>query len=418
MFAFDVKETSLEDVREYFDAYYHVRGFEEEKEELWQCLLISMATLVANKFAHKPVWVVFVAPAGTGKTTILSFLFSLERNIHVRIITGATMNAFISGAPKRDEDDDVGDLSEELKSGCTMIFPEFASFLTGTDAEIRMKMRSLVSIWDGIFSRESPLIGRKEFPEHIGLLGAMTPGTEESSKKHLAEIGSRYMTCKFPVISDDYSEELSRKNKMNEGKREAALRKAVKDFLTPVLNRVGNIDFEENDEETEKELQLLSRYMRFVRNEGMPSRVRQQMEYLMHAYDYVINNSRKILPDTVDLVGRYFVTDRAARDAHLIVKAIMLNGWKPMTIKEIHESLSTEIDRYNKNNVSWTRNRCAQLKRINVIEEKRHGRKYYYKISESFVKIFEKFYPEWVITPYISEEEKRGFMLSWQENIG
>jgi len=390
-----VDDYKIEDVKEYFDDLYYVDGYEDISASLWDALLFAMATVLANKLFDRPTWIVFTAHASAGKTVAIDTLFGLRHSVDIYPLSSGTLNSFVSGGPRTDGENDLAD---EIMPRCTLLMTDLATFLGDTKDIVRKRMGELTSIYDGKLIKITPMGGTRVFPEHIGLIGATTPGTAEMNAGELNKIGNRLLFYQFPLVDDKYAFELLKKNDMVFDEKLSRLRNAVKIFLIPMFldEKKLSQSFESCDKRTREALECSSQYLKFIRGDGAVFRAYEQLQSILRAYEYIKTGSKKISYDTAKNKTMPFLPDETADKSHFIIRVLLSSNDESMSINQIHKEVMSMISIKEGKDVSWTRRRCKKLEETGILKKDmiRFGRnfRFEYSISNEYREIFEEKY--------------------------
>lgn len=144
--------------------------------------------IIANRFDSDPIWALVVAPAGSGKTELLSSIAGSETALMVSTLTP---NALASG---------FGDGSESLlfQLDNRVLIVEDMSAITELNADARNMLFSFLrSAYGGHFTKAT---GRGQIDWHgkFGMLGGATLAIE-SAKKMDGSLGERFLTIRPKV---------------------------------------------------------------------------------------------------------------------------------------------------------------------------------------------------------------------------
>lgn len=184
---------------------------------------ILYALVLANRFDSDPVWTLVVAPAGSGKTALLSSIAGSDTALMVSTLTP---NALASG---------YGDGSESLLfqlDGRILIVEDMSS-ITELTADARNTLFSFLrSAYNGHFSKSTGR-GTIEWKGKFGFLGGATLAIE-SGRKMESSLGERFLTIRPRVDWEDQNVLLDRvmSGATHKGAQRSELASAANQYLS------------------------------------------------------------------------------------------------------------------------------------------------------------------------------------------
>jgi len=198
-----------------------------------------MAVLIANWLnPNKPVWMMLVGPAGSGKSLALSLLQHLpEANSRQpfgvkRLCQIKTVAALLSGTPARDKvSGSSGGVLAEIQRGM-IYWPDFTECLSMNQDYFKELMGALRQVYDGVWTRDVGSDGGKhiEWKGHIGMLAACTNEIDSHSAA-LQRLGERWIYRRMRP-SSGWQESMAAISGSGDFK-------AAKDAFAAVMARIG-----------------------------------------------------------------------------------------------------------------------------------------------------------------------------------
>lgn len=226
--------------------------------------------VLANRFDSDPVWALVVAPAGSGKTELLSSIAGSDTAVMVSTLTP---NALASG---------YGDGSESLLfqlDGRILIVEDMSS-ITELNADARNTLFSFLrSAYGGTFTKATGR-GTVDWKGKFGMLGGATLAIE-SGRKMESSLGERFLTIRPKVdwgnqdlLLDRVMASSSHKTAMRDELRQAA--RAFLDQTFDTTNRAirrGTVDLLKRLSVTLSRLRTMATRDQFTREITFPLEV-------------------------------------------------------------------------------------------------------------------------------------------------
>lgn len=199
---------------------------------------VILASTIANKLTLDPVWLMVVAGSSSGKSELLSPLFSLP---FVIPISDLTVNTFASGY-KMGGGKQAG-LLAKFQSG-VMVFKDFTSILSkGAEAKgiILGQMRE---IYDGKFDKHTGTGEQIAWKGKMGVLAAAT-GEVYRGLGDTNSMGQRFIFYNIKPPNRKAAAKRAQENTLKSGEMREELEVAYKEYITYVMNRIdeGDIDY-------------------------------------------------------------------------------------------------------------------------------------------------------------------------------
>ncbi len=165
-------------------------------------LLVTLATVAANRAEGDPVWLLLVGPPGGGKTEVLGSLASLPDVHPAATITEA---ALLSGTPKKEAaDDSRGGLLRKIGDFGIIVCKDFGSVLSMNRDARAAVLAGLREVYDGSWTRHVGTDGGRTlaWSGKIGLIAGCTPAID-SHHAVMGSMGERFVLFRLPAVDGD-----------------------------------------------------------------------------------------------------------------------------------------------------------------------------------------------------------------------
>jgi hypothetical protein len=161
-------------------------------------LLAALGAVVANRRDGDPVWVLVVAPPGTGKTEAIQPLAGLDDVWPTATLTEA---ALLSGTPRREAKGAKGGLLKEIGDFGIILCKDFGSVLSMNRDSRALVLAALREIYDGSWTRRVGTDGGRElsWSGKVGLVAGCTP-VIDSHYAVLGAMGDRMAFYRLPKV--------------------------------------------------------------------------------------------------------------------------------------------------------------------------------------------------------------------------
>ena len=163
-------------------------------------VLAVAATIVANRAAGDPVWLLIVGPASGGKTEILSAAAGLPYIVKAATITEA---ALLSGTASRERTANAtGGLLRMVGDFGVLLCKDFTSVLSQNRDTAMQAMAALREVYDGSWDRPIGTDGGRvlSWSGKCGLVGGVTPSFDRYSGIVNA-LGDRFILLRLPDVA-------------------------------------------------------------------------------------------------------------------------------------------------------------------------------------------------------------------------
>ena len=162
-------------------------------------LLVTLATVAANRADGDPVWLLVVGPPGSGKTEVLGTLSTLPDVHAAATLTEASL---LSGTSKRDKATDAkGGLLRELGDFGIIVCKDFGSILSMNRDARAAVLAALREVYDGSWTRHVGTDGGRTlaWSGKVGLLAGCTPAID-SHHAVIGSMGERFVLYRLPPV--------------------------------------------------------------------------------------------------------------------------------------------------------------------------------------------------------------------------
>lgn len=162
-------------------------------------LHVTAATVLANMWEGDPVWLMLVAPPGSGKTEILNAFGQLANVTTASTISGE--GALLSGTPKAQQASNAtGGLLRTVGDNGILLLKDFTSMLSMHRDDRGRIMAALREIYDGRWERVMGVDGGRVLSWHgkMGLVAGVTPAIDRHSTA-MTSLGERFIYYRFVI---------------------------------------------------------------------------------------------------------------------------------------------------------------------------------------------------------------------------
>ncbi len=164
-------------------------------------LVLTLATVVANRLDGSPVWLLLVGPPSSGKSEIACSTIKLPGVYETATLTEASL---LSGTAKRDQAKNAsGGLLKLIGNGNRglIVMKDFTSVLSMSRESRPPVLAALREIFDGRWTRSVGTDGGKQlsWAGKVGLLAGVTQAID-SHHSVIASLGDRFLYYRMPVV--------------------------------------------------------------------------------------------------------------------------------------------------------------------------------------------------------------------------
>lgn len=159
-------------------------------------ILVTLATVAANRMSGDSLWVLLVGPPGSGKTEAIDALGCLPDIYPVSSFSEAGL---LSGSPKKDGA--TGGLLIEMGASGILAFKDFTTLLSEHPSTRNRIFACLREVYDGAYHRRLGTGGGTTYSWEgkAGLIGGVT---EAIDTVDLGLLGERFVYYRLPVLDD------------------------------------------------------------------------------------------------------------------------------------------------------------------------------------------------------------------------
>jgi hypothetical protein len=207
------------------------------REWLWMkdpgALIVSLATVAANRADGDPVWLGLVGPPGGGKTEVLNSLSRLRDVYPAATLTEA---ALLSGTSKKEQSTDAsGGLLRRIGAFGIIVCKDFGSVLSMHRDARSAVLAALREVYDGAWTRHVGTDGGRtlSWAGKVGLIAGCTPAID-SHHAVMGSMGERFVLYRLPPTDAD----AQARRALDHVGREGSMRTALADAVAGVLDSV------------------------------------------------------------------------------------------------------------------------------------------------------------------------------------
>lgn len=193
-------------------------------------LLVTLATVAANRAEGDPVWLLVVGPPGGGKTEIIN---AIVRQRDVRAAATLTEAALLSGTPKRDQASGAkGGLLREIGTFGIIVLKDFGSVLSMNRDTRGALLAALREVYDGSWTRHVGTDGGRvlSWEGKLALIAGCTPAID-SHHAVMGSMGERFVLYRLPKMDAD----VQTRRALGHVGKESIMRRALADAVDLVL---------------------------------------------------------------------------------------------------------------------------------------------------------------------------------------
>lgn len=225
---------------------------------------LALAAAITRKSNLVPLWIIMIAPSGSGKSEILKPLEDKKQPSTTEVMSKITPNTFLSGVSKKKEN--YTDFAETLQNNpklfLTYDFAQFVKMDSHDKAQVWAQMRD---IYDGFIERKAGLgVSKKVTDLRINWLICSTPVIDSELLVH-QELGTRELIYRFDK-DDVNKEELMERVWCNSDKLDE-LRKELAFFVRGFIDKKESEGLKEIqiNAEVKAELMLMAKTVSILR---------------------------------------------------------------------------------------------------------------------------------------------------------
>jgi CRP-like cAMP-binding protein len=193
-------------------------------------LLVTLATVAANRAEGDPVWLLVVGPPGSGKTEIINAING-QPDIHVA--STLTEGSLLSGTPKRERGAKAkGGLLREIGDFGIIVLKDFGSVLSMNRDTRGQVLAALREIFDGEWTRHVGTDGGQtlSWSGKVALIAGVTPAID-AHHAVIGSMGERFIFYRLPLTDADVQAQRALGHVGRERQMRKALAEAVRDVL-------------------------------------------------------------------------------------------------------------------------------------------------------------------------------------------
>ncbi len=204
-------------------------------------------TIVANRAAGDPVWLLIVSAPSTGKTELLSAAAGLP---YVRSVATLTASALLSGTGKRERTKDAtGGVLRQIGDFGILLAKDFTSVLAQNRDTRAEALAALREVYDGRWDRPVGTDGGRvlTWRGKCGLLGGVTPAFD-GYHAVVSTLGDRFLLLRLPDVDPAKTGQMALAHRG----RETRMRAELADALAGLVEHAdtGKVNRELDEAET------------------------------------------------------------------------------------------------------------------------------------------------------------------------
>jgi DNA-binding HxlR family transcriptional regulator len=214
--------THLERLLSTFEKWLHLPDL--------SAVLLTLATIAANRLPGDPVWLMLIGPPGSGKTELLVPLTALR---YVWMVATLTEAALLSGTSQKEKTSDAtGGLLKELGRFGIILCKDFTSVLSMHRDARGAVLAALREVFDGSWTRRLGVDGGRtlSWQGKVGLLAGCTDAID-THHAVIASMGERFVFFRMPPTDARAQARRALDHTGNEEEMRAELAHAVSTFF-------------------------------------------------------------------------------------------------------------------------------------------------------------------------------------------
>lgn len=206
---------------------------------------LALSVAISRKWSPVPIWIIMVAPSGSGKSELIRPLEDHKANPGTEIMSRITANTFLSGVnPKDQPHTDFGDeLQGKPKLFLTYDFAQFVKLDPKEKGQVWAQLRDL---YDGFLERKAFNVKKKIQNIKVNWLICSTPIVDSELLVH-QELGTRELLYRHSAEEENENDLMDRvwsnTNSMNDMRLE--------------LNQIVRAFIDRREEEGERQVEIL-----------------------------------------------------------------------------------------------------------------------------------------------------------------
>ena len=221
------------------------------------------ASIIGTQVGDIPIWLMFVAPSGGGKSELISSLYDVKfpsQKKMVYIISELTSNTFISGLQRTGQETSF--LHSMPNIGSILLFKDFTSMLSLGSEEKAKIFAQLREIYDGYYSKRTGNGGGDEKSQWEGKIGAIAASTEvvyQNAGSLSSAMGDRFIMYQMKQPDRIEAARRAMQNKHKIKALRADLKVSMNEYMQYIFKHIKGFDFTEhrkNEEYIEKILHV------------------------------------------------------------------------------------------------------------------------------------------------------------------
>ncbi len=259
-----------------------------------------VATILGTQIGDIPIWLMFVAPSGGGKSELISSLYDVKfkktGKKMVYPISELTSNTFISGLQRTGQETSF--LHSMPNIGSIILFKDFTTMLSLSADEKSKIFAQLREIYDGYYSKRTGNGGGEEKHLWTGKIGAIAAATEviyQNSGTLSSAMGDRFIM--YQVAQPDRKDAARRamRNKHKITELRDGLKHDMNEYMQYLFENFNKVDLDKHRSDPDYIERLIDvadlatkvrsgvfmdfqeKHITFVPSQEMPTRMIEQL---------------------------------------------------------------------------------------------------------------------------------------------
>jgi len=225
---------------------------------------LCLATAITRNTNLNPLWIIMIAPSGSGKSELLKPLEDHSKESTTEVMSKITPNTFLSGISKKKEahTDFAETLENNPKLFLTYDFAQFVKMDSKDKAQVWAQMRDL---YDGFIERKAGLgVNKKVCNIRLNWLICTTPVIDSELLVH-QELGTRELIFRFQP--EELNKQVLMDRVWDNSTKTCEMRKELAFYVRGFIEKIETRGIKEPEVclETKKELMNIAKMISVLR---------------------------------------------------------------------------------------------------------------------------------------------------------
>lgn len=225
---------------------------------------LALATAITRKSELVPLWIIMIAPSGSGKSELIKPLEDKKQPPTTEIMSKITPNTFLSGVSKKKEN--YVDFAETLENNPKLFLtPDFAQFIKLDSKDKAQVWAQMRDIYDGFIERKAGLgVSKKVGGLRVNWLICSTPVIDSELLVH-QELGTRELIYRFD--KDDVDKQDLMDRVWNNSSKMGEMRKELQFFVRSFIDKKESAGLREIEisDNVKKEIMVMAKTVSILR---------------------------------------------------------------------------------------------------------------------------------------------------------